>query len=164
MKKTLCIILALALCLLGAAMAEDAIANPWIESTSADIAEAIGATFGIPEGAQDVAYSLLPEDGLAEMCFTLDGMEYVARIQPAEAFTDISGLYYEWEADCPLILGDIEGLDRRATDGEETVDSALWFDEMMGLMYSLFTSSTDLDGYDITAIAAAIYVQAEEAE
>ena len=163
MKKTLCILLTLALCLLGAAVAET-IANPWIESTSADIAEAIGATFGVPEGAEVVAYGLMPEDGLAEMDFTLDGMEYVARIQPAEAFTDISGLFYEWEAETPFPLADMEGLERRAADGEETIDSALWFDETMGLMYALSTSGPDLDGFDITPIAAAIYVQAEEAE
>ena len=85
MKKTLCILLALALCLMGAALAEVTLTNPWVESTSAEIAEAVGTTFGIPEGTEDVAYSLMTEGNLAEMYFTLDGMEYVARIQPADA-------------------------------------------------------------------------------
>ena len=165
MKKTLCILLALALCLFGAAVAETtAIANPWVDATAGDIAEAIGAAFGIPEGAENVEYSLLPDEGLAEMRFTLDDMAYVARIQPAEEFTDISGMYYEWEADAPFSIAGIEGLDQRATDGEETVELCQWFDADMGLMYSLATSAPDLDGFDITAIAEAIYVQAEEAE
>lgn len=163
MKKTLCILLALALCLFGAALAET-IANPWVEATPEDIAEAIGAAFGIPEGAEDIAYSLMPEEGLAEMCFTLDGMAYVARIQPAEEFTDISGLYYEWEAEAPFPIAGFEGLEQRAIDGDETIDSALWFDADTCLMYALSTSGADLDGFDLTPIAEAIYAQAEEAE
>ena len=164
MKKTLCLLLALTLCLFGAALAETTIANPWVDATAGDIAEAIGAAFGVPEGAEDVEYSLMPDEGLAEMRFTLDGMAYVARIQPAEAFTDISGMYYEWEADAPFSIAGFEGLDQRAADGEETVERCLWFDSDMGLMYALSTSAPDLDGFDITAIAEAIYAQAEEAE
>lgn len=164
MKKALSIILALALCLMGSALAEVAIANPWVEATPSDIAETTGAAFGVPEGAENVSYSLMPDDKLAEMYFTLDDMEYVARIQPAEAFTDISGLFYEWEAESPFTIAGIEGLERRTMDGEMTLDSALWFDEPMGLMYSLFTCAPDLDGYDIAAIAEAVYAQAEEAE
>ncbi len=164
MKKTFLIILALALGLCGTGLAEAAVANPWVDATREDVAEAIGAVFGIPEGAENIAYRLMPEEGLAEMSFTLDGMEYTARIQPAEAFTDISGLFYEWEAEAPFPLADLEGLEGRAADGENTVDCALWFDEPMGLMYALSTFGPDLDGYDITPVAAAIYVQAEEAE
>ena len=164
MKKTLCMLLALVLCLFGAAVAETTIANPWVDATEGDVAEAIGAAFGIPEGVEDAEYSLMPDEGLAEMRFTLEDMEYVARIQPAEAFTDISGLFYEWEAEGPFPLADLEGLERRTSDGEDTIVSALWFDEPMGLMYSLFTSGADLDDFDITPVAAAIYAQAEEAE
>ena len=91
MKKTLCMLLALALCLFGAAVAETSIANPWEDATEGDIAEAIGAAFGIPEGVEDAEYSLMPDEGLAEMRFTLEDMEYVARIQPAEAFRSTHG-------------------------------------------------------------------------
>ena len=164
MKKTLSILLALALCLFGAAMAEATLANPWVDATAEDIAEAIGAAFGIPEGAEDIAYSFMPDESLAEMRFALDGMEYVARIQPAEEFTDISGLFYEWEAESSFTIAGFEGLEQRAADGDVTIDSALWFDSDMGLMYALSTSGADLDGFDITAVAEAIYAQAEEAE
>ena len=164
MKKTLCMLLALTLCLMGAAVAETTIANPWVDATAGDVAEAIGAAFGIPEGVEDAEYSLMPDEGLAEMRFTLDGMAYVARIQPAEAFTDISGLFYEWEAEGPFPLADLEGLERRAADGEETVVSALWFDEPMGLMFALSTSGADMDDFDIMPVAAAIYAQAGEVE
>ena len=140
------------------------IANPWVESTSADIAEAIGAAFGIPEGAGDIAYSLMPDAGLAQMRFTLNGMDCVARIQPAEAFTDISGMFYEWEAEAPCVIALMEGLEQRATVDGETIDLCQWFDADMGLMYSLSVCGADLDSFDITQIAGAIYAQAEEAQ
>ena len=139
------------------------VANPWVDSTSSEIAEAIGATFGIPAGAENIAYSLMPDEGLAEMRFTLDGMDYVARIMPAEAFTDISGLYYEWDAESAGEFAGMESLEQRAFTDEGTIDLFQWFDKDMGLMYSLSTSGADLDGFDITAIAGAIYAQAEEA-
>ena len=163
-RRMIVLLLCLMLCLSGAALAEATLANPWVEAAPEDIAEAIGAAFGIPEGAEDISYSLMPDAGLAEMRFAQDGREYVARIQPAEAFTDISGLFYEWEAEAPFQLADMEGLERRTVDGDQTIDSALWFDEPMGFMYALYTSAPDLDDFDISAVAAAIYVQAEEAE
>ena len=139
-----------------------AVANPWVESTSGDIAEAIGATFGVPEGAEDVAYSLMPSENLAEMRFTLDGMEYTARIKPSEEFDDISGMYYEWEIEEPCVIAFMQGLVKRATEEGETIDLCLWHDAVMGLMYSLSASGKDLDGFDITAVAGAIYAQASE--
>ena len=161
MKRTiialLCVVLATSL--FASALA---IANPWVESTSGDIAEAIGATFGIPEGAEDISYSMMPDDGLAEMRFTLDGMEYIARIRPSEEFTDISGMYYEWDSEEPCVIAFMQGLVKRVTVEGETMELCLWHDADMGLMYSLATSGADLDGFDITAIAGAIYAQASE--
>lgn len=167
MKRALCVMLTLALCLAGMALAEEAgIANPWVEATSPDIAEAIGATFGVPEGAGDISYSLLPEYSLAEMRFTLQGMEFTARIQPAGEFTDISGLYYEWSAEAPCVIGFMQGLEQRAAVEAvgETVDLCQWHDSEMNLMYSLCVIGADLDGFDIVPVASAICAQAEEAE
>lgn len=162
MKRTALILLclALAVCLHASALA---IANPWVESTGDDIAEALGVAFGIPEGAEDISYSMMPDAGLAQMRFTLDGMECTARMQPAEAFTDISGMFYEWTQEEPCVIAFMQGLVKRATDGEETVDLCLWHDAGMGLMYSLAVSGADLDGFDITAVAGAICAQASEA-
>ena len=161
MKRTiialLCVVLATSL--FASALA---IANRWVESSSGDIAEAIGATFGIPEGAEDISYSMMPDDGLAEMRFTLDGMEYIARIKPSGEFDDISGMYYEWDSEEPCVIAFMQGLVKRVTVEGETMELCLWHDADMGLMYSLATSGADLDGFDITAIAGAIYAQASE--
>ena len=163
MKRTLCLMMALALCLAGTALA---IANPWVETTPSEIADAIGAAFGIPGGAEDIAYSLMPDSPLAEMRFTLDRMAYTARIQPAEAFVDISGLYYEWEAEAPCVIGFMEGLEQRAEiePGGETIVLCQWYDSDMKLMYSLSATGTVPDDFDIIPVAAAIYAQAEEAD
>ena len=163
MKKTFCILLALALCLIGAASAET-VANPWVEATSADIAEAIGAAFGIPEGAEEITYALMPGQGLAEMNFKLDGIAYTARIQPAEAFTDIAGLYYEWGEGIPFSIAGFEGLERRAKADGEDIALCQWFDSDMGLMYAVSAIGADLENVDLAPVAGAIYAQAEEAE
>ena len=161
MKKTALILLCLALaaCLHASALA---VANPWVESTDGEIAEALGVAFGIPEGAEDISYGMMPEAKLAEMRFTLDGMECTARIQPVEEFTDISGMYYEWAQEEPCVIAFMQGLVKRATDEGKTIDLCLWHDADMGLMYSLAVSGADLDGFDITAVAGAIYAQASE--
>ena len=104
----------------------------------------------------------MPSENLAEMRFTLDGMEYTARIKPSEEFDDISGLYYEWEIEEPCVIAFMQGLVKRVTVEGETMELCLWHDADMGLMYSLATSGADLDGFDITAIAGAIYAQASE--
>lgn len=167
MKKTLALLMVITLLVVSlSALAEATLANPWVDSTSADIAEAIGATFGIPEGAAAITYSLMPETGLAEMRFTLDSRDYVARIQPAGEFTDISGLYYEWDAEAPFAIAGMEGLEQRARIEPvgETVDLCQWFDADMGFMYALSVIGAIPDDFDIAPIAGAIYAQAEEAE
>lgn len=163
MKRTIIVALCLmlALCTIAPALA---IGNPWVDATESEIAEAVGASFGIPEGAADVAYSLIPEEKLAEMRFTLDGMDCVARMQPTEAFADISGMYYEWEVEEPCVVAFMQGQVQRAVDEGTTIDLCQWYDAEKGLMYSLSVSAADLDGFDITAVAGAICPQAEEAQ
>lgn len=163
MKKSMIAALCLmvALCLSGTALA---IANPWVESTAGDIAEAVGAAFGIPDGAEDITYSLMTEGKLAQMRFTLDGLECVARMQPAEEFTDISGMYYEWEAEAPCVIAFMQGLEQRAVSDGENIDLCLWYDAEMGLMYSLSVCGAIEDGFDITSVAGAIYAQAQEVQ
>ena len=156
MKRTI-IALLCAVVATGLLASALAVANPWVESTSGDIAEAIGATFGVPEGAEDVAYSLMPSENLAEMRFTLDGMEYTARIKPSEEFDDISGMYYEWEIEEPCVIAFMQGLVKRATEEGETIDLCLWHDAVMGLMYSLSDYTTEPNAASLAEVAKAVY-------
>lgn len=164
MKKRWIALLAalLALCAFGAAVAEASLANPWTEVAAEDIESAVGVPFGVPEGAENVVYRLLAEENLAEMQFTWYGMDYVARMQPADAFTDISGMYYDvWETGMDVEIGGCPGTDMRTPDGDVTVNLCQWYDAGAGVMYCVSTIGADLDGFDITAAAEAIHAPAE---
>jgi len=150
----------LCLVLAAGAAAEVGLANPWEETTAGELARFPGVTFGVPEGAEDIDYLLLREDALAEMQFTWYDLRYCARIKPASAFEDISGLYYDWTHEMPCRIGWCEGVDRRFLGEDEAVDVCLWYDAVSGLMYSVSTSAPDLDGFDIGAAADWVYMPA----
>lgn len=134
------------------------LANPWKDNVSADdVYNLVNAYFIVPSGATNESYRIMESEKLAEMDFERDGLKFTARMKPASAFEDISGLFYEWTVDEPDdILGD-ESRARRFISDEETVDSLLWYDKAAGTMFSLYTSDKDLDGFDITAIAVEMY-------
>ena len=168
MKKLISIFLTSLMLLSCAALAEapvDGMSNPWTETTAEGLMEALGLEFAVPEGAENVAFRMLGETSLAEMEFDLDGMTYTARIQPAVEWTDISGMYYEWESTVEdFTIGDCPAWEGRAADGDDTADLCLWFDVVPGLMYSLGTvGEGDLDGFDLTAVAEQVYVPVQGA-
>ena len=162
MKKLIAIVLTAMMLLTFSVLAEtpvEGMPNPWLDTTAEGLMEALGVEFKVPEGAENVVFRMLKEESLAEMDFDLDGMEYTARIQPAVEWTDISGMYYEWENTLEdFTIGSCPAWEGRAADGEATADLCLWFDVVPGLMYSLGTvGEGDLDGFDLTAIAEQVY-------
>ena len=158
MKKFLVAIIVASLLAVGAACADDGIANPWYITDAQGVMDMVGVEFGVPEGAEDVAWFVLASERLAEMQFTWNGMEYTARIKFAGEFEDISGMYYTWDDEQPCKVSWCEGVTRRAADEGRTVELCLWFDVVPGIMYSLTTSGEDLDGFDILAAAEQVFV------
>ncbi|MBQ2955381.1 MAG: hypothetical protein IJE08_02860 [Clostridia bacterium] len=161
MKKILALMLALLTALLCAApaFAETGMANPWKEATEEELIQTLGVRFAVPDGAEGVLFRMLESQSLAEMHFTLDGKDYVARIQPADAFTDISGLYYDpWALtdDC-AVLGR-EGKVMLTPDGSRFVGLCLWYDAAPGLMYSLSVHSSCLADLNIQSAAEAMFL------
>ncbi|MCR4657003.1 MAG: hypothetical protein K5770_12350 [Lachnospiraceae bacterium] len=139
------------------------VANPWRDDVSVEeVADLIGAQFIVPDGAENVSYRIMESDKLAEMDFELDGLSFCARMKPAEEFEDISGLFYTWDVEEDQDIYDTPGQIRRAVTEEETVDSCLWYDEVLGMMFSVSTSAEDLDGFDIVAVAQAMYQPMDE--
>ena len=107
MKKTMLIILnlLLALALLagcgkGAPAESEELAglpNPLRPSSREEIAARFGVDLKAPEGASDPVYTTIEtEPAIAQLRFTLDGLSWTARAAKAEAYADISGMYYEW--------------------------------------------------------------------
>ena len=135
------------------------LANPWEEMTAEQLTEASGFSFGVPEGAENIIYRYLPGQGLAEMQFTLDSDDFCARIQPAGEWTDISGMYFDWQNVEPVTVGYSAGtIGQAKTGSEDWVELCLWYDATPGIMYSLSVSTTDIDGLDLAAVAEMVYI------
>lgn len=158
MKKLVSILMALMVLLCGTALAEAGLANPWSQTTAQGLMDALGLQLGLPDGATNVTWQMLEDAQMGQVQFTWQGMDYTARIAPTEAFEDISGLYYTWEAEDECEVGRCKGVVRRAHDGDNTVDVCLWYDDLTGLMYSVSAAAADLDGFDITAVAQKLYI------
>ena len=157
MKKILALMIALVLCSTAALAEMVGMANPWTDTDREGFTEQLSLELDLPEGASDCAWRVLAAEGLGELDFTMDGQEFTARVKAADGFEDISGMYYEWEAEddgwvawCPakICLAEDEG---------QTVELCLWYDEQAGTMYSVATSGADLDGFDILAVAEQLY-------
>ena len=146
----------------GFVMEDVGMVNPWVEMSGDELWQTAGVTLNLPEGAENVIYQWMSEDGLAEMMFTLDGDEYCARVKPAalEAgqLENISGMYFQWEHEEPITVGTCEGtIGLAQTGSEDWVELCMWYDVAPGLMYSLSVYTTDPDGLDLVAVAEMVY-------
>ena len=111
--------------------------NPVREATAREIQERMGAPVAVPQGAQDVAYSLIDmtdEEEIAQVQFTLDGIQYCFRTQPGDGLTDISGMYYEWTKED---LAPLPGLEAEAHYNEGEAGILLWYHQGRGLACSV---------------------------
>ena len=138
------------------------LANPWTDMTEEELKAASGLSFAVPEDAENVEYRWLASGNLAEMRFTLDSDEFCARVQPADEFMNISGIYFYWDNEETVTVGHCEGTIGMAQAGsEDWVELCQWYDAAPGLMYSLSVYTTDPDGLDLTAVAEMVYVPAQ---
>lgn len=111
--------------------------NPVREATAREIQERMGAPVAVPQGAQDVAYSLIDmtdEEEIAQVQFTLDGIQYCFRTQPGDGLADISGMYYEWTKED---LAPLPGLEAEAHYNEGEAGILLWYHQGRGLACSV---------------------------
>lgn len=163
MKKTVVLVLACVLLVslfAGCKKAEEVptagLANPMVETDEAGMEEAIGMGFGTVAEAEDVQYFVVNQ-AYGEMQFTVNGISLDARIQSTAEFTDISGMYYEFDTEEAVEVGYCEGkLLRTTADGNE-IALCLWYDAAPGVMYSLSGSAEDLSKVDFAAIANQLF-------
>lgn len=147
------------------------IGNPWRECTEEEAYQYAPNGFSAPAGAVNERWStceaadntMLPGT-MVQLDFELDGMEFTAREQAvAEADShDISGMYYEWTATDEGKLANWAGgampfTSMRYVGDEGYADVILWYDIETGYAYSLSVMAPDLEGFDIQAVAEAIY-------
>ena len=141
------------------------LANPWTESDEQGVAEATGFVMTAPEGASEVVYSYMREDGLAQMSYTLEGAQWNYRMEMADELTDISGMSYQWDSE---LDGEVSGLPAKyygyaesAEENARMVQVVNWYDAVPGIAYSLSAAGTDLNGMDIQVFAESLYQPAQ---
>lgn len=132
--------------------------NPMVETDREGLMEKFGIDFNIPEEAKDIQYFII-DDTMAEVQYDWNHVKICFRMMPAAEYTDIAGVFGEWTAEDPCIVGDhCEGMCYRFIDSTGTLDQCLWFDAAPGIMYAVNASAADLDGFDVEAIAEQMYV------
>lgn len=147
------------------------LANPWRDATYEEAFDTISKLFKAPDGAENVKWSICKSGKdenavpgpLVQMTFDIDGMSYTAREQvTGDKAEDISGMYYDWTTTEDITLanwgdGTMAGKYQRYIGDGESVDVCTWYDIEYGASYSLSTSAKDLEGFDLQAVAEAIY-------
>ena len=136
--------------------------NPWTDMTAEQLLDASGLSFAVPEGAENVIWRYMKEEGLAEMQFTWANGSFCARIQPVGLKTgeivNIAGMYYDWMHEESVKVGGCPGTVAVAEDGNGWAELCLWHDPVHGLTYSLSVEAADVDGLDLAALAEQVYV------
>lgn len=129
-------------------------ANPMAEVTEDEFMSKLGIELGTIEGAANVKYFMINNE-LGEMVFTIDNMEYTARVKATPEFEDISGMYFDWTVTEDCTIKGRAGKTMRYISEEKSMyyDLCLWYDAESEIMYSLSTYDKDLWGFDITAVA-----------
>ena len=152
-------------------------ANPWVDITAEEANELVLRLFKVPEGAKDLGWMKCEDLGdpakgigpLVQLSFEMDGMYFTARAQQGAAEdTDIAGNYVEWTVGPEEVTlanwggGNMKGKMYRSINDTGMLDQITWYDVEIGISYSLSVAATDLEGFDIQAVAEQMY--AEEAE
>lgn len=138
------------------------IANPWTESDRGGVLDATGFDLSVPDGAENVAYSYMQEESLAQVTYTLDGNEWTYRVRPTDHLEDLSGMCYEWDIEEDSTVGDMEAklyAYSEADEDSEYIDDIFsvhvvnWYDDVEKSTHSLSVAGKNLDGLDIGAVA-----------
>ncbi len=132
--------------------------NPWqYEVAPEEIQKMVNESFTVPEDAENVVYGIMESEKLAEVQFDMDGVSYCARMEPADKFTDISGIYATWDSEENEEINGIDATYRRSITEEEWYDNILYYDAAGKMMYSISATAPDLDGFDLMAVAETIF-------
>ena len=165
MKKALVLMaLILLLCLAACGEAQqEGMPNPWHDISETEAAELCPASFVVPEGAENAAWSVMTDGTdappLVQLTFDLDGNSFTAREQATnDRDADIAGMYYDWtdEREDELQSWGLPCKACRSVGDEGYADLCTWYDEASGTSYSLSVTAEDLDGFDILAVAEAL--------
>lgn len=135
--------------------------NPWVDSNKADVLKATGFDMPSPEGAANVAYSYMPETGMAQLDYVLDNVKWIYRKEKTSALEDISGMYYDWDYTGDVTVSGYAGKEYSSVLGEGDDMSCVrvvnWYDAHEGVSCSLVALGNDLNGMDTVVYAENIF-------
>ena len=140
------------------------VANPWRESSEAEIEELMHIEIDLPGDFSNVYYQVMNEGELCEIDFDYLDLTFTYRMKETNGREDISGMYYDWDMEDTADFHGYEAYASRAVTDEETADLFEWYDKDGGNMYSLGTTAKDLDGFDIQAVAEMLIEDTTEGE
>lgn len=146
------------------------ISNPWQTITEEQAHETVPNSFRAPDGAENVMWSVMNASAdasgvpgpLVQMSFDLNGNHYTAREQvTGDTWTESAGMYYDWTVQDEIVLknwSNAAGKYFRYIGENEYADLCTWYDA--GTSYSLGITASDLDGFDLQAVAESMSVKA----
>ena len=151
------------------------IANPWRDVTEDEAKTLCPRSFGVPEGAENATWHVLDSVAdasgvpgpLVQLSFERDGLDFTAREQvTGDEEIDNAGMYYDWTVQDESTLagwgdGNMPCRLYRFVGEDEYADLCTWYDVEIGISYSLSVAAADLDGFDIRAVAEALYAPAD---
>ena len=148
------------------------LANPWRDASEDEATEGRERMFRAPDYASNTVWRIMdgniaPDDDkepLIELDFDIvdeySTRSFTARYRKdAEPEDDISGMFYEWDVEDEGTLSgwELPAKFYRSLGEDETVDLCTWYDEELGIAYSLSVAAEDLDGFDIQAVVENMY-------
>lgn len=140
---------------------EQQLANPWTASDEQGVLEATGFDMAAPENAADVSYSYMADGAMAQMTYTLDGANWIYRMQMADELTDISGMEYQWleGTECSVSGRDAiyHGYNVATNDATENIQVVNWYDAVTGVTYSLSATGKELSEAEMLTYAESLY-------
>ena len=153
------------------AVGGDQVANPWKAITEDEAVATIPRLFKAPDDAEDVKWSVMESEEtknpMVQLDFERDDTDFTARAEVGGKEEDISGMFYDWTAEEDVTLsnwgdGNIPAkLYVFSEDGAAKDMLITWFDVEVGINYSLGATGDDLNGLDLSAVAAQMYADRE---
>ncbi len=139
--------------------------NPWVDSDRGEVFRATGFDLGAPAEACNVAYSYMPDTGMAQMNYTMENAMWIYRMQPSDALTDISDIHCDWNYAGETRVAGMDAIEYSYASefkGDnivlmECVRVIAWYDAQNKVTYSLSVLGPDLNGMDIAVYAEDLF-------
>ena len=141
---------------------EASVSNPWTDSDREGVLAATGFDLNVPDEAENVVYSYMEADKLAQVSYVMNDHDWTYRVQPTDGLQDISGMYYEWVAEEDTNVADCEAEikayvenngDPDNLDDMFSVQVLNWYDATEGATHSVSISGRAVDGLDLSVYA-----------